>query len=244
MVLDWIASIIQITLVDLVLSGDNAMVIALVASGLPREKRRLAMVGGTGLAITMRLILTLVVSYLLLIPGLRFIGALLLAFIACKLLQEQSRPRSEQGPAPTSVATAISRIALADLIMSLDNVIAIAGVAHSDPLRLVFGLAMSIGMILALSSAIVAMIARFRWLVYLGTGVLALAAADMMVHDLEIARHSAVAATFRSAELMPTTWPMRFFVVTGCLTSIFWWPKKRDGEPSIGCVPAVTVRSQ
>src|SRR5271165_5527569 len=126
MFLDWIFSIIQIMLVNVVLSGDNAMVIALAASSLPPEKRQRAMLWGTGLAIGMRMVLTFAVSYVLLIPGLRFLGAVLLAYIACKLIQEQAdQADGDASPAPASTGTAIARIALADLVMSLDNVIAI-----------------------------------------------------------------------------------------------------------------------
>src|SRR5208337_2841586 len=171
MFLDWISSIIQIMLVNVVLSGDNAMVIALAASSLPPEKRQRAMLWGTGLAIGMRMVLTFAVAYVLLIPGLRFLGAVLLAYIACKLIQEQADQAGDASQAPTSTGTAITRIALADLVMSLDNVIAIAGVAQADPLRLFLGLALSIAMILALSTAIVAIMSRFRWIAYLGTGV-------------------------------------------------------------------------
>ena len=140
MALDWVSSIIQIVLVNAVLSGDNAMVIALAAHRLPAAQRRQAMLWGSGLAIVMRLLLTFVVSALLLVPGLRFVGAVLLAYIACKLIQEEAQPAGPGREAPTSMSSAIARIALADLVMSLDNVIAVAGVSQSDPVRLAVGL--------------------------------------------------------------------------------------------------------
>jgi len=228
MFLDWCSSIIQIMLVNVVLSGDNAMVIALAASSLPPEKRRGAMLWGTGLAIGMRMVLTFAVSYVLLIPGLRFLGAVLLAYIACKLIQEQADQSGDVGPPPTSAGTAIARIALADLVMSLDNVIAIAGVAQADPVRLFLGLALSIAMILALSTAIVAIMSRFRWIVYLGTGVLALAAANLMAHDIETARQLSVTVSQQASSLGQGVWPLRLVVVVGCLTSNYWWPGGRS----------------
>ena len=186
MALDWVSSILQIVLINAVLSGDNAMVIALAAHRLPPAQRRQAMLWGTGLAIVMRLLLTFVVSALLLIPGLRFLGAVVLAYIACKLIQEEEEPTGPGREAPTSMRKAIARIALADLVMSLDNVIAVAGVSQSDPLRLTVGLVLSITMILALSTAIVAIMNRYRWIVYAGTAVLALTAASMMIQDCEV----------------------------------------------------------
>ena len=95
------------------------------------------MLWGSALAIVMRLVLTFLVSYLLLLPGLRFLGAVLLAYIACKLIQEESESAGHVHETQTNMRAAIARIALADLVMSLDNVIAIAGVSQSEPVRLV-----------------------------------------------------------------------------------------------------------
>ena len=227
MFLDWTSSLIQIMLVNVVLSGDNAMVIALAANSLPPEKRRRAMLWGTGLAIAMRMLLTFAVSYVLLIPGLRFLGALLLAYIACKLIQEQAHQGEDASAIPTNTGTAVARIALADLVMSLDNVIAIAGVAQADPLRLFLGLALSIAMILALSTAIVVIMSRYRWIVYLGTGVLAVAAANMMAHDIEAARQLSVTVSQQASSLGQGVWPLRLALVAVCLTSNYWWPRSR-----------------
>jgi YjbE family integral membrane protein len=228
MFLDWIFSIIQIILVNVVLSGDNAMVIALAANSLTPEKRRRAMLWGSGLAIGMRMVLTFAVSYVLLVPGLRFLGAVLLAYIGCKLIQEQADQAGDAGPPPTSTGTAIARIALADLVMSLDNVIAVAGVARADPLRLFLGLALSIAMILALSTAVMAIMSRFRWIVYLGTGVLALAAANMMVHDIEAAKQLSVTVSRHASSVGQGVWPLRLALVVVCLTSNYWWPRGRS----------------
>ena len=117
--------------------------------------------------------------------------------------------------------------------MSLDNVIAIAGVAQADPLRLFLGLALSIAMILALSSAIVAIMSRFRWIVYLGTGVLALAAANMMAHDIEAARQLSVTVSQDASSFGQGVWPLRLALLAVCLTSNYWWPRGRRAESSI-----------
>lgn len=233
MVLDWLSSIFQIILVNVVLSGDNAMVIALAAGSLPSHARRQAMLWGTGLAIAMRLVLTFAVSYVLLVPGLRLVGAALLAYIACKLIQEQTEQAEDANRSPCSIETAIARIAVADLIMSLDNVIAIAGVAQADSVRLFIGLALSIAMILALSSAIVAVMSRYRWIVYLGTGVLALAAANMMAHDFEVAKQSGITLIEYAGTDLQVAWSLRLVLLAVCLTSNYWWPRGRPAQPSI-----------
>jgi YjbE family integral membrane protein len=188
------------------------------------------MLWGTGLAIVMRLVLTFAISYVLLIPGLRFLGAVLLAYIACKLIQEQADQAEEASHTPCSTGTAIARIAVADLVMSLDNVIAIAGVAQADPVCLFLGLALSIAMILALSNAIVAVMSRYRWIVYLGTGVLALAAANMMAHDFEAAKQSGIALMQQDSSNAQVAWPLRLALIGACLTSNFWWPRGRRAK--------------
>ena len=185
MTLDYLVSILKIILFDLVLSGDNAVVIGLAAHMLPPRQRRQAMIWGCGMAIAMRVVLTLVVAHLLLFPGLRLIGALLLVWIACKLVQEEADSTDGSKPAPTTLFKAITRIAMADFIMSLDNIVAIAGVSQSDPVRIMIGLFLSISMLLLLSAVIMEIMSRYRWIAYAGAAVLAWTAAEMMVHDLE-----------------------------------------------------------
>jgi YjbE family integral membrane protein len=222
--LDSVSSIVQIVLINAVLSGDNAVVIALAAHGLPPAQRRQAMLWGSALAIVMRLVLTFLVSYLLLLPGLRFLGAVLLAYIACKLIQEESESAGHVHETQTNMRAAIARIALADLVMSLDNVIAIAGVSQSEPVRLVIGLILSITMILTLSTLIVAIMNRFRWVVYAGAAILALTAADMMEHDLLTFRPSFAEFSHQAGTSALTGWSLRLAVLWLCLSSNYWWP--------------------
>jgi YjbE family integral membrane protein len=227
MTLDYLGSILKIILFDLVLSGDNAVVIGLAAHLLPSRQRRQAMLWGCGMAIVMRVALTLVVAHLLLFPGLRFVGAVLLAWIACKLIQEEPDSTDETEPAPTSLLKAITRIAMADFIMSLDNVVAIAGVSQSDPVRIILGLFLSISMLLLLSALIVEIMSRYRWIAYLGTAVLAFTAADLMVQDLELYYRTRLA---HGAEVgYPTwaAWTVRIGILVICLTTKRWWPGGR-----------------
>jgi YjbE family integral membrane protein len=230
MTLDYLVSILKIVLVDLVLSGDNAVVIAMAAHLLPPPQRRKAMFWGCFLAIAMRVGLTFVVSHLLLLPGLRFIGAALLAWIACKLLQDETEARNTTRPPPATLPRAITRIAMADFIMSLDNLVAIAGVSGSDPVRLILGLVLSISMILTLSAAIMAILNRYHWIVYAGTAVLALTAAEMMEHDFLALRTAAFGETDHPGLPAWFSWTFRTLVIVACVTSHWWWPKPKT-EP-------------
>jgi YjbE family integral membrane protein len=227
MTLDYLGSIFKIILFDLVLSGDNAVVIGLAAHLLPPRQRRQAMIWGCGMAILMRVFLTLVVAQLLLFPGLRFVGAVLLAWIACKLMQEEAQSADLTKPAPATLPKAIFRIAMADFIMSLDNVVAIAGASNSDPVRIILGLLLSISILLFLSALIVEIMSRYRWIAYVGAAVLALTAANMMVEDLEVwyrtgGGHGA-AGDFPSW----AAWTLRAVVLALCVTTNRWWPKPR-----------------
>ncbi|WP_165226930.1 TerC family protein [Aquisphaera insulae] len=225
MTAEYIGSILKLVLIDLVLSGDNAVVIGLAASLLPPGHRAKAMLWGCGLAIVMRISLTLVVAEILLLPGLRMIGGLLLAWIAAKLLQEGTDVDEHPDASPTSLFKAIGRIAMADFIMSLDNVLAIAGASDSDPPRVMIGLVLSISMLLLLSALIMEIMARYRWIAYAGAAVLAWTAADMMAKDLSLMTggdgHDGTGA-------FPewSGWVLRFAVVGLCLSANTWRPRK------------------
>lgn len=219
-----LGAILQIMLVNVVLSGDNAVVIAMAAHNLPEQQRKKAMLWGCLFAIVFRLILTLVVAYVLMIPGVRFAGAVLLAWIACKLLQDETAVGHHGHDSPSSLRTAIGRIALADLVMSLDNVIAIAGVSQSNPTQLVLGLVMSIVTILAFSTTIIAIMDRFKWISYLGTAVLAATAGQLMWHDLETLQVAIFVTHKVSGFAAAAGWVFQAAVVCGCLTSNRWWP--------------------
>jgi YjbE family integral membrane protein len=233
MALDSVSSILQVVVVNAVLSGDNAVVIALAAHHLPAPERRKAMLLGSGLAIVLRLSLTVVVSWLLLVPGLSLLGAVLLAYIGCKLLLEEDRPSGHSRVAAGGVKAAIARIALADVVMSFDNVVAVAGVSHSDPVCLTVGLVISITLILGLSGVIVAIMERQRWIVYVGTAILALAAAAMIGHDLDHFGDLVRPASQPKTNSDAVGWPIRLGLVAICLTSRNWWPKGRKPRSSL-----------
>jgi YjbE family integral membrane protein len=227
MTLDYLASICKLILIDLVLSGDNAVVIGLAAHLLPPRQRRQAMIWGCGMAIVMRIALTLIVAELLLFPGLRFVGAFLLVWIACKLIKEEAESRDATNPQPTTLFKAITRIAMADFIMSLDNIVAIAGASESDPVRVIVGLALSISMLLLLSAVIMEIMSKYRWIAYLGAAVLALTAADMMVHDLDQIFKGQWGGEINVHFPVWAAWTLRIGVTLICLTTNWWWPGAR-----------------
>jgi YjbE family integral membrane protein len=185
------------------------------------------MIWGCGMAILMRVFLTLVVAQLLVLPGLRFVGAVLLVWIACRLMQEEVHAADTSKPPPATLPKAIFRIAMADFIMSLDNVVAIAGASDSDPVRIILGLLLSISILLFMSALITELMSRYRWIAYVGAAVLALTAANMMVEDLDIWYKSSVG--HGPADGFPSwaAWTLRVVVVAVCVTTNRLWPKPR-----------------
>jgi predicted tellurium resistance membrane protein TerC len=136
-------------------------------------------------------------------------------------------------PAPASLLKAIVRIAVADLVMSLDHVVAIAALSRSDPVVLAVGLILSIAMILACSSVILAVMDSFRWVVYAWTAILAWTAVGMMRHDLEFVNGLAASGSLQGDIPMWSDWALRGLVVVACLTSGRWWPRRSPAIASI-----------
>jgi YjbE family integral membrane protein len=178
----------EVLIVNLVLSGDNAVVIGLAARGLPSHARRRAVLLGGGFAVALRLLLTMPAEFLLKVPFLRAGGGVLLAWIAYRLLaSEESRGEAE--PAAT-IAIAVRLIVLADLTMSLDNILAVAAVAERsqhDVLVLVAGLALSIPIVLLGGSIVARLMERIPLFVWIGAAVLGYTAGELITED-EITR--------------------------------------------------------
>jgi len=177
----WIA-LLQIIGVNIVLSGDNAVVIALAARGLPIEQQKRAIVWGSGAAVVMRIGLTIIAVELLRLPYLKLIGAALLLWIAIQLLIPEDEGEGHGGGG-TSLAAAIKTILLADLVMSLDNVIAVAAAAKGNTVLLVVGLAISIPLVVFASRLLLTLMDRFPVIITLGAALLGWVAGDMAVSD-------------------------------------------------------------
>jgi YjbE family integral membrane protein len=180
----FLSALMAIVIIDLVLAGDNAIVIALAARNVPARLRTKAIVWGTVGAIVVRSLLTMVVVWLLAVPGLLFAGGALLVWIAYKLLLPE--PEDENGVRLNSVNSfwaAIRTIVVADIVMGLDNVLAVAGAAHGSFLLVALGLLISIPIVVWGSTVILRFIDRYPAFVYLGAGVLAWTAAKMMTAE-------------------------------------------------------------
>jgi len=180
-----IVALLSIVVIDIVLGGDNAVLIALASKALPPDQRKKAMFWGVAGAVGIRAALTCVALYVLKIPLLQFTGGILLAWIAIKLLSEERKVRYETGK---SLAEAIKIIIVADAIMGIDNVIAIAGAAHGSVLMVLLGLAISVPVIMWGSTFILRFMDRYPFIMYLGAGVLAWTAGQMMAEDKVIYR--------------------------------------------------------
>ena len=180
----FLSALMAIVIIDLVLAGDNAIVIALAARNVAERLRTKAILWGTVGAIVVRTLLTMVVVWLLAVPGLLFAGGALLIWIAYKLLLPE--PEDDNGVKLNSVNgfwAAIRTIVVADIVMGLDNVLAVAGAAHGSFMLVALGLLISIPIVVWGSTVILRFIDRYPAFVYLGAGVLAWTAAKMMTHE-------------------------------------------------------------
>lgn len=177
----FITKILSIILLDIVLSGDNAVVIALACRNLPKRQRKKAILIGTAGAIVLRVVLTFVAVWLLQIPLVKLVGGFLLFYIALDLLKSDGEdPDLKSG---NSLFTAIRTIIIADFVMSLDNVLAVAGVADGHMGLIVFGLAVSIPLIVFGSQLIIKLMDKFPILIWIGALMIAYTAGHMVVAD-------------------------------------------------------------
>lgn len=175
-------SILRIVLIDLVLSGDNAVIIGMAAHRLDPKQRRTAILAGGAAAIVLRMLLTAAAALLLRVRGLHLLGGLLLVWIGFKLLGQEQ----EDGKGVKAAATmkqAIATILVADFIMSLDNVLGVAGASDGNVPLLLFGLILSMAILMFLGSLVADLINRFWWLAYIGSAIIVWTGAGMIFED-------------------------------------------------------------
>ena len=177
----WLA-LAQIVWVNILLSGDNAVVIALAARSLPPRQQKQAIVIGSGAAIVMRIALTVIAAQLLELPWLKTVGAVLLLYIGVTLLLPDGE-EDAHGSDTAGMFNAVRTILIADLVMSLDNVIAVAAAAKGSMSLLVIGLAISIPLVIFGSTLLLRVIERFPLVVWLGAGLLGYIAGEVLVQD-------------------------------------------------------------
>ena len=180
----------QIVFIDLVLAGDNAIIIGMVASQFDHDKRKKIIFWGIGAAIILRIIFTLITAYLLQINGLKFIGGLLLLYIAYKLYKDviksevQDHKKIKAGKA--SFFKAITTVIIADVSMSLDNVLGVAGAAKDHYTLLIFGLILSIILMATVANIISKWIKKYKWIGWLGLLAIVVVALELIYSDLKI----------------------------------------------------------
>ena len=184
-----LAILTQIILIDLVLAGDNAIIIGMVASKFPPEQRKKVIFWGIGGAVILRIILTLLTAYLLQITGLRLIGGLLLLYIVYKLYVDVIKGSEKEEDIKvdnSSFLKAIWTVLLADFTMSLDNVLGVAGAAGEHYGLLVFGLVLSIILLATAATLISGWIKKYRWIAWLGLLAILVVAVELIYTDIKI----------------------------------------------------------
>ena len=179
----WLSALLAIVLIDLVLAGDNAIVIALAARRLPAHLQKRAIVWGTVGAIVVRSLMTIGVVWLLKIPGLMLVGGLGLVWIAYKLLIPQEGGHEGHAAGATTFWGAMKTIVVADALMGIDNVLGVAGAAKGSFDLVVIGLLISVPIVVWGSTLVLRLVERFSIITYLGAGVLAYTAAHMIVSE-------------------------------------------------------------
>ena len=176
------AALGSIILANVLLSGDNAVVIAMAARGLPPGQQKKAIVFGSGAAIVMRIVLTLIAVRMLGLPWLKLVGGLALLWIGANLMADEEQEGAHEAK-PAGIAAAVRTILVADLVMSLDNVLAVAAAAQGNTLLLVIGLAVSIPLIVFGSTLILKVMERFPLIITAGAALLGWLAGEMMLTD-------------------------------------------------------------
>ena len=180
----------QIVFIDLVLAGDNAIIIGMVASQFPTEQRKKIIFFGIGGAVILRIIFTLITAYLLQITGLRLIGGILLLYICYKLYVDVVKNNSEDNKDikvdNSNFLKAMTTIIIADVTMSLDNVLGVAGAARDHYLLLIFGLALSIALMATAAALISDWIKKYKWIAWLGLLAILAVAIDLIYTDIKL----------------------------------------------------------
>ncbi len=180
----------EIIFIDLILAGDNAIIIGMIASQFQADQRKKIIFYGIGAAVILRIIFTLVTAYLLQINGLRLIGGILLLYIVYKLyvdlIKNSSKNEQNIKVDKSSLFKAITTVIIADVTMSLDNILGVAGAAKDHYVLLIFGLALSIALMATAANLISKWIKEYRWIAWIGILAILVVAIDLIYTDLKI----------------------------------------------------------
>jgi YjbE family integral membrane protein len=180
----------QIVFIDLVLAGDNAIIIGMVASQFPTEQRKKIIFWGISAAVILRIIFTLMTAYLLQITGLRLVGGVLLLYICYKLyvdvIKNNTEDKNHIKVENSTFLKAITTVIIADVTMSLDNVLGVAGAARDHYMLLIFGLILSIALMATAATLISGWIKKYRWIAWIGLLAILAVAIDLIYTDLKL----------------------------------------------------------
>jgi YjbE family integral membrane protein len=213
------ARFLGILAIDLILSGDNAVVIALAVRQLRGDTRRKAIILGAVGAVALRLFFAAIVTFLLQIPLLQAIGGVLLLWVAWKLVHDSPGEEANDVRAGGNIWEAVRIIIIADVVMSLDNVVALVGVSGGNLVLLLFGLALTIPLIIWGSTLLTALLDRWRWLVYVGAGILVYVAVEMLFGDPVL--HGLIGDSLQGLETIIAV------VATVAFVAVAWfWPRR------------------
>jgi YjbE family integral membrane protein len=199
-----LTALMSVVMIDIVLAGDNAVVVGTAAAGLPPKQQRQVIMIGSGLALVARILFALVAVQLLAIIGLLLAGGLLLLWVAWKMWRElrhhgheveDAEAEAKKRGTPKTFRSAITQVAVADISMSLDNVLAVAGAARDHPYIMIFGLAFSIALMAVAAGFIARLIDRYRWVAYIGLAIILVVAVRMIwegAHEVFVALENGV----------------------------------------------------
>ena len=223
----WWSALLAIILIDLVLAGDNAIVIALAARNLPPQLQKKAIVWGAAGAIVVRSLMTVGVVWLLKIPGLMLVGGLGLLWVAYKLLADQD-DKGHDSPAATTFWGAMKTIVVADALMGIDNVLGVAGAAHGAFDLVIIGLLVSVPIVVFGSTMVLRLVERFPIIIKIGAAVLAFTAAKMIVGEQLLDPIYGGPDALPSAQALYTAaqWATYALAVAGVLGA-GWWATRR-----------------
>jgi len=216
----FLTSLLRIVIIDLALSGDNAVVIGMAAHRLPPKQRKTAILIGGAAAIGLRVVLTVIAAFLLLVPGLELIGGLLLIWIGFRLL-EQEEESHEGIKVASTMKEAVTTILVADFIMSTDNVLGVAGASEGNVALLLFGLILSMAILMFMGNLVADLLNRFWWLAYVGSGVIVWTGTLMFVKDPLIERYLPFL-------LRVNAYVYAVIVTIGTLAAAHWYHRVRE----------------
>ena len=230
----WWTALLAIILIDLVLAGDNAIVIALAARNLPPHLQKKAVIWGTVGAIAVRSVMTVGVVWLLKIPGLMLVGGLGLLWIAYQLLADQGGGEHD-GPVASTFWGAMKTIVVADALMGVDNVLGVAGAAHGSFDLVVIGLLVSVPIVVFGSTLVLKLVERYPAIIKIGAAVLAFTAAKMVVSEQLLVDFSGGKTAWSDGQTLKVAaqWGTYVLAVAGVLAAGWWASRRgRSGDAS------------